>query len=201
MVANIKIVAITLIMATTVSPAMADNYLGQPELGVNLDNYFALDVGQTTATKFCSGLSLTGCKNTATLVRVAIGTQITPMWGAEISYGDLGKASAGTLGSVPLDWQISALQFSGTGTFPLSGAFSLIGKLEIVQARATVSSGGISSSGSNTSLGVGIGAQYDFTKSVAIRFQYEDLGTFGDPNVTGNTNVTLLSAGIVVGWF
>ena len=202
--ASLKIVAIALILAAAVSPAKADHYRAQvsPEPEGNLDNYFALDVGRTLATDLCSGMPLgvTGCKDTAGLIRAAIGGQFTPMWGMEVSYGNLGKASAGKLGSVSVDWQIYALQVSGTVTYPLSSTFSLIGKLGIARPDLKLTGGGNSVSETNTNLAFGIGAQYDFTKSVAIRVQYENLGTVGNADTTGTSKVGLLSAGIVLGF-
>jgi opacity protein-like surface antigen len=203
MVASIKISAVSLILAAAVSPAMADSFLEQPGPGQNLDNYFALDAGKTSATDLCSGMpsGTSGCKDTAVLYRAAIGSQITPMWGIEVSYGDLGHASAGKLGSVSVDWQIHAIQVSGTGIFPVSDAFLLIGKLGIARPDLKLTGGGNSINETNTNLAFGVGAQYDFTKSFAMRVQYEDLGTVGNTNTTGTAKVKLLSAGIVVGWF
>ena len=198
--ASLKSVAIALILAASVSPAKADHYLAQISPGPegNLDNYFALDVGRTLATDLCSGMpsGVTGCKDTAGLFRAAIGGQFTPMWGMEVSYGGLGKASAGS----SVDWQIYALQVSGTVTYPLSSTFSLIGKLGIARPDLKLTGGGNSISETDTNLAFGIGAQYDFTKSVAIRVQYENLGTVGNADTTGTSKVGLLSAGIVLGF-
>jgi opacity protein-like surface antigen len=197
---SLRIVAITLILASAATPAIADSFQAQrsPEPEGNLDNYFALDVGQTLATDLCSGMpsGVTGCKDTAVLFRAAIGGQFTPMWGMEVSYGGSHKASAGS----SVDWQIYALQVSGTGTYPLSEKFSLIGKLGIARPDLKLTGGGNSISETNTNLAFGIGAQYDFTKSVAIRVQYENLGTAGNADTTGTSKVVLLSAGIVLGF-
>jgi OOP family OmpA-OmpF porin len=188
MVINYKVYGAVLIFGMAVSPAMADSFYG------------AFDVGQTTAKDACTGLpaGVSGCKDTATLFRIAGGYQFAPMWGAEVSYGDYGKASAGTLGSLSVDWQLSGLEVSGTGTFPLGNAFSLIGKLGIAQTKIELTGGGASVSATSTKLAYGIGAQYDFTKNISVRAQYEDLGTVGDENTTGTSKVTLLSAGIVL---
>lgn len=204
MIIDSKVFAVALILGATVSPAMADGYYG------------ALDVGQTKAGDACNtnglpvGLTLVGagCKDTATLYRIAGGYQFTPMWGAEVSYGAYGKA---TMGTAPLftpgigilstgDWQLSGIQVSGTGTFPLGDAFSLIGKLGIARTDLKFSGGGLSPQPpmtTTTKLAYGIGAQYELTKRVAVRAQYEDLGTIGDAITTGTSKVTLLSAGVV----
>jgi OmpA-OmpF porin, OOP family len=187
MIINSKGLAVAVIFGATVSPAMAADSF-----------YAALDVGQTTGTDICTGLpaGVSGCKDTASLVRVAGGYQFTPMWGAEVSYGDYGKASAGTGFGLSVDWQLSGLQISGTGTFPIAPGLSLIGKLGIAQTDLKVSGGGTSSTATSTNLAIGVGAQYDFTKNISVRAQYEDLGDVGDSN-TGKTKVTLLSAGVV----
>ena len=185
-----KITIATLLFTFAATPAMADGFYG------------ALDLGQSSGKDICTGLpaGVTGCKDTGTLFRGAVGTQITPMWGAEVSYGSYGKGSAGTLGPLSLDWEASGLQVSGTGTFPLSDVFSLIGKLGIARTdiKVTANCGGCSVSETSTNLAFGVGAQYDFTKSIAIRAQYEDLGTVGNANTTGTSKVTLLSAGVVL---
>jgi OOP family OmpA-OmpF porin len=187
MVISSKVFAAVLIFGATVSPAMADGFYG------------ALDLGQAKAKDACTGLpaGVSGCKDTATLYRVAGGYQFAPMWGAEVSYGAYDNASAGTGLGLTADWQLSSLQLSGIGTFPIADGFSLLGKLGISRTEIKLSGGGTSVSATTTKLAYGIGAQYDFTKSIAARAQYEDLGTVGDNNTTGTSKVMLLSAGVV----
>jgi OOP family OmpA-OmpF porin len=195
MLINSKVFAAALILGAAVSPAMADSFYG------------ALDVGQTKAKDTCTGLpaGVSGCEDTASMFRIAGGYQFAPMWGAEVSYGDYGKANLGTgdiLGvTASGDWRISGFQVSGTGTFPVSTAFSLIGKVGIARTdlKLTVAALGISvsESATTTNLAFGIGAQYDFTKNISVRAQYEDLGTVGNSNTTGTAKATLLSAGVV----
>jgi opacity protein-like surface antigen len=183
---NYKSFAIILLFSAAVSPAMAENFYG------------AIDIGQTTGKDICAGLppGAGGCEDTATLYRFAVGHQFSPMWGAEASYANYGK---GSLGGLSGDWEATGLQISGTGTFPVGGKFSIIGKLGIASTDLKVTSN-IPSSDSATSskLAYGIGAQYDFTEKISGRAQYDDLGTVGDNNTTGTSKVTLLSAGLVL---
>jgi len=188
MVSNSKVFAVALLVGAIATPAMADSFYG------------ALDVGQSKVKDNCtSGLS--GCKDTASMIRVAGGYQFTPMWGAEVSYGAYGKASAGTGGVVSAnDWQISGLQLSGIGTLPVADGFSFLVKLGIASTNAKVSYTLSGTEGSHsvtsTKLAYGIGAQYDFTKGISARAQYENLGKVGDSNI-GTNIITLLSAGVV----
>ncbi|MGA8864244.1 MAG: outer membrane beta-barrel protein [Gallionella sp.] len=193
---NFKVVTLTLLLfGMAASPAMAEGY------------YAALDAGQSKAKDACTGVpgGWTGCSDTGTMVRIAGGYQFTPMWGAEISYADLGSASLGSgiISSIAVsgNYKASSVQLSGTGTFPVTDAFSIIAKLGIASTDLTVtaSGGGVSvdQSATTTKAAFGIGAQYDFTKNISVRAQYEDLGDVGDSNTTGTSNVTLLSAGLV----
>lgn len=176
-----KLFAAVLVFGAAVTPAMADGYYG------------AIDIGQTNAKDTCTGGPAGGCKDTSTAFRIAGGYQFTPMWGAEVSYGDYSRS---TLGGATSQWEANGLQASGTGTFPLGHDFSVIAKAGV--ARTDLSATATSRSATSTTLGFGIGAQYDFSKSVSARAQYENLGTVGNTNTTGTTKITFVSVGAVL---
>lgn len=188
-----KFFATALFFCTVVSPVMAG------EATITDGFYGAVDGGRTKAIGACNDApaGVAGCKDAAFLYRFAGGFQLTPMWGMEASYGNYGKASLGTYLGVPLRWRLRGYQVSGTFTLPLRDAFSLIGKLGIAETDVRLSGGGVSISATSKRLAYGIGAKYDFTKSVAARAQYERLGKVGNAN-TGTAKVRLFSAGIVL---
>ena len=188
MKSNYKSIALALLFSAAVSPVMAENLYG------------AIDIGQTTGKDICAGNppGVSGCEDTATLYRFAVGYQFSPMWGAEASYANYGKASIGSYLGLSGDWEATGLQVSGTGTFPIAEKFSIIGKLGIASTDLKVTTNIPSSdSATTTKLAYGIGVQYDFTEKVSGRAQYEDIGTVGDDATTGTTKATLLSAGVV----
>lgn len=182
---NPKVIVVALIFGAAVSPAKADYFYG------------ALDIGQSTVKDACTGLpkGVNGCNDTDTLYRVAGGYQYTPEWGAEVSYADYGKAGAGMLLGATVDWQVSGFQLSGTGTFPAGDAIFFLAKLGVARLKLNLS-GGTSATATSTKLAFGIGAQYDITRNISARAQYEYLGIVGDNN-TGTSTVTLLSVGAV----
>ena len=183
--------------ATLVSPvAFAD--------GSNF--YAAFDIGQSDAKDGCNGVPVgVSCKKTDTAYRLAGGYQFTPMWGAEVSYADLGKVTAsGLVAGVPVSAELksTSLQLAGTGTFPISGAFSVIGKLGIARTDVKPSGSALGITVGlpttvSTKAAYGIGVQYDFTKNISARAQYEDLGKVGDVNTIGESKMTLISAGVI----
>jgi len=194
MTVSSKLTCVAVIFCMSVSSAMAGSY------------YVAADFGRTTAIDNCNEppfVGSYGCEDTASLWRVAAGYQFTPMWGAEFSYGDYGKANGWVNGAALTeeDWRVDGIQLSGIGTFPIAGGFSVIGKLGISRTTAYIHAiyygASISQSATNATFSAGIGAQYDFNINVMARVQYESLGNVGDSNTIGTSKVTLLSAGIV----
>jgi OmpA-OmpF porin, OOP family len=187
---------LALIVSTSV---MAENY------------YAALDLGQSKGSDICTGLpaGVSGCEDTGTAYRIAGGYQITPNWAAEVSYADYGSGSQGSgnlggvVGYVSGTWKATAIEIAGVGTLPISGSFSLTGKIGLASTdiKSDVSSsllGDFNDSASNTKLSFGIGARFDVNPNVAIRAQYENFGTVGDANSTGTTKLTMLSVGALV---
>ncbi|MDO8988894.1 MAG: outer membrane beta-barrel protein [Sideroxyarcus sp.] len=171
-----QICAATLLCGIAATPAMAKGF------------YAAADVGQTNASDTCTGA--TGCSDSSTAIRAAGGYQFTPVWGVEVSYATYGKAS---LGDTYGDWETNGMQASGIGTFPVAESISVLGKLGVARISHKVAG----TTSTKTNLAYGIGAQYDFSKGIAIRVQYERLGDIGDANTTGEARASLLSAGVL----
>lgn len=189
------ILAMSLLMGLIASSAMAGNFYG------------AVDIGGVEAPDSCSGLTGFSCANSEVAYRIAAGYQFDPIWGVEISYGDLGnsKLSGVTSGvAISEETRISAVQAAATGTYRVTQSLSMIGKVGIAttfvnQSGTSGEAGLIASSSANatsTRLSFGIGAQYDVTKSFAVRAQYESLGNVGN-DTTGTAKIALISAGVV----
>lgn len=163
--------------------------------------YAAIDVGQSAIKDACVGATAFGmtCTETGTAIRIGGGYQFNQNFGIEANYGFLGSAKAsGGGGSGEI--KPSSLQIAATGTLPLGDAFSIIGKLGIANNSAKfTSTGSADQTSSSSKLAYGIGAQYDFSKSLGVRAQYESLGDVLDNTGTADTNykVSLISAGLI----
>jgi OOP family OmpA-OmpF porin len=182
---KLKALAVGIVMAVATPFAMAEGS------GV----YVALDVGQSNFKDMCSGFP-GPCSDTDTAFRGALGYQINQYVGVEGAYVDAGKTNAsapGFSGSATLtDWQLAVI-----GTLPLGGGFSLIGKAGVDRWSSKFTTTTISPSGSGSSFLWGVGGQFDFNRSVAIRGQYETRKA-GDINTPeGLGNVSMLSIGVV----
>lgn len=173
--------------------------------------YVALDAGQSNYSGACNpvaGATTTACTDKPTSYRLAGGYNFTKNFGVEASYTDYGSISEAIRGTVipftnSVSGKTTAFQIAGTGTLPLSDSFSLTAKLGMAFASTkgttTLTNLGIttvtSSSVSNNNLVAGIGAEYDFTKSLGLRINYETLGSIGNP---ATINLSNISAGLVV---
>ena len=182
-----KILAVTLLSVLSTS-AMAEGL------------YAAVDVGQSTNKDICKNIiGATSCNESGTAFRFGGGYQFNQNFGVEVNYGILGKTTVSG-GGVSGEAKPTTLQVAATGTFPIADAFSLIGKLGIARTSADFSgTGSATQSTTSTGLAYGIGAQYDLSKSMGVRAQYETLGEIGDMNIVGVTaKISMISAGVVL---
>lgn len=184
---KLKALVVGIALAVTAPAAMAEGFYG------------AFDLGQSKVKDFCVGV--TTCSNTDTAYRFSAGYQVNQNFGVEGSYVDSGSLSGSgaglTVNSKNTEWQVAA-----TGTLPVGNGFSLIGKAGIAFWDLTTSAtlGGVTvavpgGSPNGNDFLWGIGAQYDISKTIAVRGQY-DSHKIGD-NVIGRDRLTTLSVGVV----
>lgn len=93
------------------------------------------------------------------------GYSITPNFGVELGYANLGKFSS-ELGSVKADGYF----LDGVGTLPLGSGFSALGRVGVFNGKLDSSLAG---SDRGTNVKVGAGVQYDFDKNFAVRTEWE----------------------------
>lgn len=164
------------------------------------------------------------CSENNTSLRFAIDHQFTPVWGIEISYGDLGKSKENgilnLIGGGPTSWAMTATGWTiaGTETLHISDGFSVLGKIGLVHANFSESQDAIISGSPyvrvsyngvgiinvyKNNLTAGVGLQYDFGASYAIRVQYENFGSYNIYSAYGvsrppNIQISAISAGMVL---
>ena len=178
-----KIFAAAAIAAAFIAtPAFAQGYVG---LGLGSSNLSGVD---GTA----AGSTLSGGNSSKGSVKVYGGFQLTPNWGVEAQYSDLGNRNlvVSNAGLVVATGSVKASQFSiaGTGTLPLASNFSLFGKLG-VSSNIPKPSVPNASAGNATSLMAGVGVAYSITPKVAVRLEYEDFGKFSSNNGFGGSTI------------
>jgi len=114
----------------------------------------------------------------ATNYKVFGGYQFNKNWALELQYADLGTYKR-TNGGSSFELKTNVVSLSGVGMLPLADHFSLLGKIGVAAQNGKTTSRGIytGTDGTNTALLLGAGAEYNFTKSVAVRAEYERIGS------------------------
>jgi OOP family OmpA-OmpF porin len=138
-----------------------------------------------------------------TMLTLQLGYRFTPHLAAEIGYYDLGKATyhgnfAG--GSVVTEdikakgWGPSAL-----GILPLSNKFSGFLRLGMIDGKVEQSGtvAGLDGSATKWRPMYGIGALYSVNDTLTARAEYQRFSRLGDPEKTGQIDVTAFSLGLM----
>ncbi|MDB5964883.1 MAG: hypothetical protein JWQ72_1383 [Polaromonas sp.] len=174
-------------------PASAQWYVGA---GVGSSSVQGVD-GTIVGAGVPAGTNFSGGNASKGLTKIYGGYQITPNWGVELQYSDLGTrnvVATSAAGAVLVTGGFKTSQYSvaGTGTLPLgSSGFSLLGKLGVTSNKANLSlnGGGVTATtnGNQSSLLAGLGVLYNFTPALAVRLEYEDFGKMTSGNGFGGT--------------
>ena len=98
------------------------------------------------------------------------GYNFSPSLGIELGYAKLGKFGDG---GVSGDARAHSVYLDGVGHIPLNENFSLLGRLGLADTRTRTSLLGVDSSDSGTDYHLGLGVQYNLTKAVGLRAEWE----------------------------
>lgn len=138
-------------------------------------------VGQSKFKDACNGLA--NCDDKDTSWGLFAGYQFGRTFGAELGYHDLGSAS---IPGASVDGK--ALELVGVGALPLGNQFSVYGKLG--GYRGELKGGGIKET--NTDLTYGLGVQWDFTRNLGVRGEWQRYPNMGGGDFGDETDVDVL---------
>jgi OmpA-OmpF porin, OOP family len=147
--------------------------------------YIGASFGQSQFSDACN--TIPSCDDKDTAFRVLGGYQINRTFAAELGYHDLGEASASGQ-----SYKGNAWELVGVGSFPVANQFSIYGKLGFYRGEAKA--GGTKET--NNDLTFGAGVQYDFSRNLGVRGEWQRYGKMGGGALV-ETDVDVLSAGVV----
>jgi len=164
-------------------PAMAQMSMSSAYIGGGF--------GQSKFKDGCGG-SVAGvsCDDKDTSFKIFGGYQFNRNIAAEIGYTDLGKAKAEGAG-VSAEAKATAWEASAVGTFPVWQQLSVLGRLGLYYGEGKIDSPVGGDKKNTTDLTYGLGAQYDFTRNLGVRaewqryskMKFEAVGTSTDSDV------------------
>jgi OOP family OmpA-OmpF porin len=168
--------------------------------------------GQAEARSLCDsvpGVTINSCDDEDSSWRIFAGYQFNKYVGLELGYADLGqgegRATVTGVGSGTARFEAEAWDLVMVGMLPINERFSIFGKLGFarwdVDASATVSipgrgTGVGSDSEDGTELTQGVGAQFNFTKNVGARVEWQRYNDVGGSK-TGESDIDVISASLL----
>jgi len=163
--------------------------------------YAGLSAGQGQYKNGCAGLVNAGlvgsCDEKDAAWKIFGGYQFNRVFGAEAGYTKLGEAHMrGALGSAQA--VASGFEMVAVATMPVSGLLAVYGKAGFLRWDVDLSGAGISIGDTGTSMTLGAGFQYPFTKRLAARAEWQRYNDVGNDNTTGQSDVDVFSIGLVI---
>ena len=160
--------------------------------------YFGLGLGQSTMKDANTALLGTPTADTDTAVKIFGGYMFNPYLGLELDYVNFGTF----MGSSPREeWSATGLDFSVVVVLPfpdIYSNFSLFGKFG-ANAWSVDDNlpafGFVSASGTDASYG--FGAEVGLSRNAGLNLQWERFTNVGDPNVTGRSDLDLITLNFV----
>ena len=154
-------------------------------------------------TKFEGGCSVLGgtgssCDDNGSYWKAFGGYRFNPYFGFELAYADFGELKTSSAASTA-SYEATGMEISLVATFPLSREFSLYAKYGLYRWDVdlkTTGTGAITAETDGNDTTYGFGANYNFTKNVALRMEYQKYFDAGDA-VTGTVDITTGLLGIV----
>lgn len=135
--------------------------------------YLGGGIGQSKFKDSCSNLSSPGgtCDDKDTAWKLFGGYQLNRNFAAELGWSELGKAKAADASGAGVEAKSWATDLSVIGAIPID-AFSVFGRLGGYYGKTDLS-GFASGSKSTTNVTYGAGVQYDFSKALGVRGEWQ----------------------------
>lgn len=160
--------------------------------------YLGLSLGRADYKNTCSGIAV-ACDDSDSAWRFFGGYQFSRGLALELGYANLGAVSASGAG-VEARAEVRAWDLVGVGSFHFTPQFALFGKLGIyrsdVDSRGTVGSFTGNGSEKNTGFTYGAGVQYNFTRNLGLRAEWQAYDNVGGAR-TGEDDISAFSVGVV----
>lgn len=186
---NTKIILASLALAASATAQAADWYVGG---AVGRSDYKVDTTGATSSDKTDTGYKLFA------------GARLSPNLAIEGGFADLGKATASD-GTTSGSLKLSALYLDAVGILPLNPQWDVFGRVGLSSSKLKLAGtvGGATGSDSDRSVQAhfGFGGQYNLSKTVAVRAEWERFrGKYDKNGVSDSGNVDLLSVGVTIGF-
>ena len=162
--------------------------------------YIGASVGQSTSD--CGDVAPFSCDDSDTAYKIFGGYKFNRNFAVEGGYSPLGEVSVTGFG-LNATAEATAWELVGVGALPLGNNFSIYGKLGFYNAEVEVSSNFPGGNGKKTTtdLTYGLGVQFDLTRNLGIRGEWQRYASAKTPSTTlsdeEKNDIDVLSIGVL----
>jgi OOP family OmpA-OmpF porin len=158
-------------------------------------------LGSYGATKFhsvdTSGIGSPTVDYTDKGFKLGGGYMFNRNFGVEAEYVRLGQATVTGTAAFSGSAKAHGVVVSALGVWPINDQFSVLGRLGFINGTIEVSSAGQSDTSTDLKLAYGLGVAYSISKEWSVRLEYDLYSGLGNSSTTGQSDVDLLSLGVV----
>jgi OOP family OmpA-OmpF porin len=171
------------------------------------------DTGQQAMDQSLIDIGATGLvskvdANYNTAYKLQLGYRVSPYAAIEAGYVDLGKYTYQATfvgGDAYAESRASGLTLALVGSCPIGERFSVFAKVGAINAKTSNKSTlegipnytGTTADSTDMKANFGVGASYNFSKSFGVRVEWERFNKLGNNNTTGESNVDLMTIGLI----
>jgi len=170
--------------------------------------YAGVSLGEARFPDACSsnaGVTRSNCNDTNTTWKIFGGHQFSPNFAWEVGYNDFGRVSSDALATIGgstfagnASLEATAWELSAIGSLPLASQFSIFGRLGAYYAKTksnvNLANASSSASNHNSNFTFGLGAQYDITKKIGVRAEWQRFPRVG-ADTTSKGDIDVLAIG------
>ena len=165
--------------------------------------YAGASLGRAHYQETCDGIRSRGfigsCDDVDLGWRVWAGRELTDHLGVELGYVDFGNVQGTRTppGAFDVDGSIHGWTLHGVLSWPVNDEVAVFGKAGLIVAKvAADTSTGFHGRDTDIAPGAGAGVTYRLTDQLNLRAEWEFFGKVGDPSITGDDTVDLMSVGL-----
>ncbi|MBU1397263.1 MAG: outer membrane beta-barrel protein [Gammaproteobacteria bacterium] len=165
---------------------------------LTLAPFIGASAGQASYDISCPATST--CDDSDTAWKIYGGLEVNEYLAMEVGYADLGEAKySGTPSGTA---EVHGMTMQAVGTFAITPSLSVIGRGGMnflnLEKNGTIAGTPTNNVGDTDVVwSLGLGAQYNLSKSVGLRAEWERYFDVGDADTTGEIDIDLISASVV----
>lgn len=165
---------------------------------LTLAPFIGASAGQASYDVSCPTTST--CDDSDTAWKVYGGLEVNEYIAMEVGYADLGEAKfSGTPSGTA---EVNGMTMQVVGTLAISPSLSIIGRGGMnflnLEKNGTIAGTPNNNEGdTDVAWSLGVGAQYNLSKSVGLRAEWERYFKVGDEDTTGEMDVDLITASVI----